>query len=127
MGFRKDVLATVWSVEPVSDTITKARISTSRKNKQTEEYDTDFSGFVGFVGTAAAKKAARLKEKDRIRLGDVEVTNKYDKEKKVTYTNFTVFDFKTQVGFDDAPKNAAAPEPKKPADDGELDDANLPF
>ena len=90
MGFRKESYATVWSVETVSDTLTKARISISRKNKQTGEYETDFSGFVSFVGTAAAKKASLLKEKDRIRLGDVDVTNKYDKEKNVTYTNFKV-------------------------------------
>ena len=51
----------------------------SRKNKNTGEYETDFSGYVGFVGTVAAKKAAQLKEKDRIRLGDVDVTTKYDK------------------------------------------------
>ena len=80
MGFRKDAYATVWSVEVVSDTMTKGRISVSRKNKQTDEYETEFGGFVSFVGTAAAKKAAGLKERDRIRLGDVDVTNRYDKE-----------------------------------------------
>ena len=96
MGFRKEAFATIWSVEPTSDTLTKARISVSRKNKQTGEYETDFSGFVSFIGTAAAKKATALKEKDRIRLGDVDVTSKYDKEKNVTYTNFKIFSFETQ-------------------------------
>lgn len=91
MGFRKEAFATIWSVESTSDTLTKARISISRKNKQTGEYDTDFSGFVSFVGTAAAIKAAGLKEKDRIRLGDVDVTNKYVKEKNITYTNYKIF------------------------------------
>ena len=62
MGFRKDSFATVWSVDAVSDTLTKARVSISRKNKQTGEYETDFSGFVSFVGTASAKKAASLRE-----------------------------------------------------------------
>ena len=52
MGFRKDTFATVWSVEPTSDTMTKARISISRKNRQTGEYETDFSGFVSFVGSS---------------------------------------------------------------------------
>lgn len=82
MGFREKAFATIWSTEPISDTLTKARISVSRKNKQSGEYETDFSGFVSFIGTAAAKKSACLKEKDRIRLGDVDVSNKYDKEKK---------------------------------------------
>lgn len=127
MGFRKEAFATIWSVESTSDTLTKARISISRKNKQTGEYDTDFSGFVSFVGTAAAKKAAGLKEKDRIRLGDVDVTNKYDKEKNVTYTNYKIFSFETQNEIDGASRNIESPEPKKPVDDGEIEDDRLPF
>lgn len=63
MGFRTGSYATIWSVESASDTRTKARISISRKNKQTGEYDTDFSGFVDFIGTAAAKKALMLGSK----------------------------------------------------------------
>lgn len=127
MGFRKEAFATIWSVESTSDTLTKARISISRKNKQTGGYDTDFSGFVRFVGTAVAKKAAGLKEKDRIRLGDVDVTNKYDKEKNVTYTNYKIFSFETQNEIDGGSRNTESPEPKKPVDDGEVDDDRLPF
>ena len=51
MGFRTGSYATIWTVESASDTRTKARISISRKNKQTGEYDTDFSGFVDFTYT----------------------------------------------------------------------------
>lgn len=98
MGFRKDAYATVWEVTPVSETMTKVRLSTSRKNKQTDQYETDFSGFAAFVGATAAKNAAHLSEKDRIKLGDVDVTTKYDKEKKIQYTNFTVFSFENQGG-----------------------------
>lgn len=128
MGFRKDAFATVWSVETVSDTLTKGRISISRKNKQTDEYETDFSGFVSFVGTAAAKKAARLKEKDRIKLGDVDVTSRFDKEKNTTYTNFKVFSFE----LPGSSGNAAPPaqnntEPQPQVDGGEVDDSRLPF
>jgi len=125
MGFRKESYATVWSVEAVSDTLTKARISISRKNKQTGEYETDFSGFVSFVGTAAAKKASLLKEKDRIRLGDVDVTNKYDKEKNVTYTNFKVFSFECQ----DENESTSTPAEggTNNVDEGEVDDSRLPF
>lgn len=127
MGFRKEAFATIWSVESTSDTLTKARISISRKNKQTGEYDTDFSGFVSFVGTAAAMKAAGLKEKDHIRLGDVDVTNKYVKEKNITYTNYKIFSFETQNEIDGTSRNTESPEPKKPVDDGEIDDDRLPF
>lgn len=93
MGFRSNTYATVWDVNPVSETMTKIRLSTSKKDKRSGEYETDFSGFVSFVGAATAKNAAHLKEKDRIKLGDVDVTTKYDKENKVTYTNYTVFNF----------------------------------
>lgn len=131
MGFRTGSYCTIWSVEPVSDTRTKARISISRKNRQTGEYDTDFSGFVDFIGTAAAKKAATLKEKDRIRLGDVDVTNKYVVEKNITYTNYKVFSFETQAEIDAASgagaSNTYTPAPRTPVDDGDIDDSRLPF
>lgn len=84
MGFRTGAYAKVWEVTPMSDTSTKVRMSISRKNKQSGEYEQDFSGFVLAIGTAAAKKAAGLKEGNRIKLGDVDVTTKYDKEKKIT-------------------------------------------
>ena len=125
MGFRKDAYATVWSVEQKSNTLTNGRISISRKNKNTGEYETDFSGFVSFIGTAAAQKASHLKERDRIRIGDVDVTNKYDKEKNVTYTNFKIFSFETQDEIDGA--SAGAQIPDTIIDDGEIDDSDLPF
>lgn len=100
MGFRSQAFCKVWEITPQTDTRTKGRISISRKNRQTGEYETDFSGFVSFLGSAAARKAASLKEGDRIRLGDVDVSNRYDKEKQVTYTNFNIFSFETQDEFD---------------------------
>jgi hypothetical protein len=128
MGFRAGSYATIWSVESASDTRTKARISISRKNKQTGEYDTDFSGFVDFIGTAAAKKALMLKEKDRIRLGDVDVTNNYNKEKGITYTNFKIFSFETQSEINGSGGNSGYDtEPQKNVDSGEIDDSQLPF
>ena len=93
MGFRQGSFATIWQIEPVKDTITKAKITTSKKNKNTGEYETDFSGFVTFLGTAVASKAAKLKEKNRIKLGEVDVTRKWDKEKQKEYINFNVFAF----------------------------------
>ena len=128
MGFRKDSFAMVWSVDAVSDTLTKARVSISRKNKQTGEYETDFSGFVSFVGTASAKKAASLRERDRIKLGDVDVTNRYDKEKNVTYTNFKVFSFEPADADQRNRVNDSA-DPQPEVDNGEIDDSDsrLPF
>lgn len=129
MGFRTGSYATIWSVESATDTRTKARISISRKNKQTGEYDTDFSGFVDFIGTAAARKALTLKEKDRIRLGDVDVTNNYNNEKNITYTNFKIFSFETQAEINSGGGGNSGfnTEPQRAVDSGEIDDSQLPF
>lgn len=77
MGFRTGAFAKVWEVTPMSDTSTKLRMSISRKNKKTDEYEQDFSGFVLAIGTAAASKAARLKEGDRIKLGEGDAFDSY--------------------------------------------------
>lgn len=98
MGFRKDAYATCWEAKPVSDTMTSVQLSVSKKDKDGEVYVQDFSGFVAFVGTATAKKAAKLSKRDRIKLGDVDVTTKYDKDKNKTYTNFTCFNFESVEG-----------------------------
>lgn len=123
MGFRTGAYAKVWEVTPMSDTSTKVRMSISRKNKQSGEYEQDFSGFVLAIGTAAAKKAASLKEGNRIKLGDVDVTTKYDKEKKVTYTNFKMFSFE----LDGEESRDSSTEPQPTVDEGEIDDNRLPF
>lgn len=117
----------MWEVEPVSDVNTKARISISYKNKQTGEYETDFSGSVNFFGTATAKKAAGLKEKDRIKLVSVDLSNKYDREKKITYYSPKIFSFETQDEINGDTTKPEEPAPKKPVDDGEVDDSRLPF
>lgn len=125
MGFRTGAFAKIWEVKPISDTNVKLRLSVSRKNRDSGEYEQDFSGFVNAVGTAAAKKAAALKEGDRIRLGDVDVTTRYDGEKKVTYTNYRLFSFDV-----DGQQNQSKPantEPQPSVDSGEVDDARLPF
>ncbi len=92
MGFRNKAFATCWSVEPGKGNFTKVRLSVSKKDKATGEYVQDFSGYCMFIGTAHAK-AAKLREKDRIRLLDVDVSTTYDKEAKKEYVNYKVFDF----------------------------------
>ena len=105
-----------------------ARISISRKNKQTGEYEEDFSGFVSFFGTAAAKKAATLKERDRIKLGDVDVRSKYDKAKNITYYNFNVYSFEVQNGTGGGRSGSVQPSSPQPTvDEGNIDDSRLPF
>lgn len=130
MGFRNGAYATVWKVEPISDTMTKTQISISRKDKSTGNYETDFSGFAAFIGSATAKKASQLKERDRIRLGDVDVTTKYDKDKQVTYTNYKVFSFEVPDAVDNPSSRAdSSSDPSAiNVDDGAaIEDALLPF
>ena len=93
MGFRTGSYATVWEIKPVRDNVTRLRISTSRKDKETGEYVQDFGGYVSCLGTGCASKAARLSVKDRIKLGDIDVSTSYDKVKDIRYTNFNVFSF----------------------------------
>ena len=126
MGFRTKAYATVWQVNPKTDTLTSVRISISRKNKQTGQWDTDFSGYASFIGTANAKKALTLKERDRIRLKDVDVTQKFVKQGEngegKTYTNFNVYSFETQEEIE--AQNSAPADPVPPqAYEGEPEDS----
>ena len=92
MGFRTGSYATVWEVRTGKGNYADVRLSISKKNKLTDQYETDFNGFVRFIGDAY-QKATNLKERDRIKIGDCDVTNRYDKEKKTTYVNYAVFSF----------------------------------
>ena len=123
MGFRTGAYAKVWEVTPKSDTNTTLRISISRKNKQSGEYEQDFSGYVMCIGTAAAKKAACLSDGARIKLGDCDVSTSYDKEKKTAYTNFKLFSFEDEG----APTSSSSSEPEPSVDNGDVDDSHLPF
>lgn len=95
MGFRKGCYCTVWEVDPVSNAFTKIRLSVSKKNQTSGEYEQDFNGYVAFIGTATAAKASKLKPRDRIQLDDVEMKIKYDKDKNITYYNFYCYSFKS--------------------------------
>jgi hypothetical protein len=125
MGFRTGAYAKVWEVTPMSGTSTKIRMSISRKNKQTGEYEDEFSGFVLCIGTAAANKALGLQKGSRIKLGDCDVTTKYEPQKKITYTNFKLFSFDDADSSDSQVSNYTEPQPT--VDDGEIDDSRLPF
>lgn len=124
MGFRTGAYAKIWEVTPMSDTNTKVRLSISRKNKQSGEYEQDFSGYVLCIGTANAQKAAKLHNGSKIKIGDCDVTTKYDPQKKIAYTNFKIFSFEDEESSNTS-DNAVAQQPE--VDDGEIDDSRLPF
>lgn len=123
MGFRVGTYATVWSVEPGRGNFTKVRLSISRKNRESGEYEQDFSGYCMFIGTAHAK-ASNLHERDRIKLGDVDVSNTYDAQARKEYVNYKVFDFETA---DSTGVPAARSTPDSNPVQGDTDEEAMPF
>ena len=121
MGFRNGAYATVWDINPGRGNYTDVRISIGRKDQTTGEYNNDFSGFCMFIGNARAK-AESLRERDRIQLKEIDVSNVYDKERQREYTNFKVFDFdRVESNF------APGGPPASNAYEGDAGDEPLPF
>lgn len=121
MGFGQGNFAKVWKVEDGKGNYSVAQMSTSKKNKTTGEYETDWqNNFVRLVGTAN-DQAKSFKEKESVKIGRCDVTNNYDKEKKITYTNYVIFNFEdanTSGGGDAKPKSITPPS---------VEDDDLPF
>ena len=103
MGFRQDSYARVWSVKNKGNYST-ARISISRKDKNTGAYTTDFQdGYVRLVGQAhTAFQGVQIDEKKgiSIKISSCEVTNVYTApDGKVSYTpHYTIFGLEIQDG-----------------------------
>lgn len=123
--FANNNYAKVWKIFPKEkkeQKYTVVQLSTSKKDKKTNNYTRDFSGFVRLVGKAE-EKAAELEAEDTIKMLMVGVTNTYNKEKRETYTQYVCFDFEfnseqkqTQVnggvdenGFMELPDDAKLP------------------
>lgn len=123
MGFRQDArFAKVWEIENKGN-YHVVSLSTSKKNKTTGEYETDFSNkFVRFIGTAH-NEASNLKVGDAIKIGSCEVTNSYDKEKKTTYTNYLVYSFEKEGEDSGNNQSNSIDDFVPPTDDSE----ELPF
>ena len=131
MGFREGSFGKIWSVENKGN-YSVAEMSTSKKNKQTDKYETDWSNkFVRLIGTAAKQVEGKEIPKGglSVKIGQCEVTNNYDKEKKITYTNYAIFNFheEEENGKPNNTKSSVKPNTKasKPAE--EKIDEDLPF
>ena len=57
MGLRDNSFAKIWSAKKGNGNSYSVNMSISRKDKETGEYKTQFSGFVNFAGEAAKKGA----------------------------------------------------------------------
>lgn len=82
--------AKLWQIKGIKEKYSEVRISTSRKNKE-GKYEQDFGGFVRMVGQAH-EQINYLTEGDSFKIVRCGVSNTYDKEKKVTYNNFVIFE-----------------------------------
>lgn len=101
--------AKIWDIKERHDKYTDIRISTSKKDKKTGEYSQDFGGFVRMAGQAH-EAMDHLEEGDKFKIVRCGVENRYDKEKKVTYYNFVVFEAETDDSY---PENEV-PEEENP-------------
>lgn len=126
MGFRQGAYAKIWKIEDKGN-YHVAQMSISRKNKDTGVYDTEWqNNFVRLVGTAH-QQIATMDISRNVKIGSCDVTNKYDKDKNITYTNYVVFNFEDNP---DGGSKPAAPKPTAPNDFASVpDDAadELPF
>ena len=131
MGFKNGAYAKVWEVVPPQEgkKTYRVRLSISRKDKLSGEYETDFSGYVSFIGKAAALAKEKLTKESRVKLLETDVASAYNKEKKEAAYYFKVFDAEladsgstsptteTDYPFDlDAGVESAAEEPAEGSD-----------
>ena len=108
MGFRQGAYAKVWEVKPNSSgKSTSVRMSVSKKNGE-GQYEEEFSGYAAFIGTAHTQ-AAKLKAGDRIKLGDVDVSSSYNREKRERGFYFKVFSYEPADGPQTTPRNTGSP------------------
>ena len=142
MGFHEGAFATGWGITNQGDNFSKVRLSIRRKDKKSDEYVTDFNGFVGLVGEANKKlglidSALSSGDRCRIKIGACDVSNKYNKDEEREYTNFTMFDFEMSDGATQSDNKKHAKATKKKAqvkhtaladDESSADaDENLPY
>lgn len=132
MGFANNAYATVWDVRPSSETVTSARITITRRDKETNEYIQEFGEWVNFKGTLVAKRASELKPKDRIKLLRVDArSSKYDPSNPDQPKRYywTVWDYEMADGSTPATPTS---EPKPTAQTSQVeeddeDEGELPF
>ncbi len=136
MGFRQGAYATLWRVGEKNGAVS-VQLSTSYKKKDSTEYVVDWQGWATckFDAETFAKSITKPIPENgiRVRIGNCEVKNKYDAEKKIMYTNYEV------LGLEDASFNnnsngmkstgnySAKPKSAAPQYAPDDNDVQLPF
>jgi hypothetical protein len=107
MAFGNNQYAKIWEVVDKGN-YAEVSISSSKKNKLTQNYETDFScKFVRFVGNAYKQ---RPMQGQKIKLTDCAVTNVYEKNGRKEYLknpSYVVFAYELQDGGN----GSVAPQP----------------
>ena len=92
MGFKNNAYAKVWKVNMQEGRNPSAQITITRKNKQTGEYITEFSGFVDCLFDAK-DKITGVAEGARIKILSCDINNTYNKDTKETRWYPKLMDF----------------------------------
>lgn len=114
MGFGVNSYAKIKEVVEKHDNYSVCKITVTKKNKLTNEYELQFSAHCRFVGNA--HKSVPMKDQ-RIKITSCDVTNCYkDKDGKLQFTKnpqYVVFGYELQES-----QGASAPMPYNPYDNG---------
>lgn len=129
MGFGVNCYAKIKEVVEKHDNYSVCKITVTKKNKLTNEYELQFSAHCRFVGNA--HKSVPMADQ-RIKITSCDVTNCYkDKDGKLQFTKnpqYVVFGYELQES-----QGASANVPYNPYDNGvnfedlSSDDSSLPF
>lgn len=133
MAFQNGAYAKIWEFTDKGK-YGIVNLSTAKKNKDTNNYETDFQHkFVTVAGEAYEFiKSANIPSNGlSVKIVNCATSNKYDAQKKITYWNCAVFALEDAAG-NSAGSTAGNAKAKKPAraDDSAMlddDDAQLPF
>ena len=114
MGFGVNCYAKIKEVVEKHDNYSVCKITVTKKNKLTNEYELQFSAHCRFVGNA--HKSVPMKDQ-RIKITSCDVTNCYkDKDGNLQFTKnpqYVVFGYELQES-----QGASAPMPFNPYDNG---------
>jgi hypothetical protein len=129
MGFSQGSFAKIKEVVEKHDNYSVCKITVTKKNKLTNEYELQFSAHCRFVGNA--HKSVPMKDQ-RIKITSCDVTNCYkDKDGNLQFTKnpqYVVFGYELQES-----QGVSAPMPYNPYDNGvnfedlSSTDSDLPF
>lgn len=88
MGFGNGAYAKIKSVIKSTDKVTECKITISKKNPKTQQYELQFAGYVKFIGKAHLQ---RPMENQRIKIVNCDVTNAYVKNGVLEFNQKPVF------------------------------------